>query len=742
MANKQVDLSELASSAFERVVALEAGLDGAVTLFIRENDSIRQERATYKPFLLLANPDDLAGFEEECDVTRLDGAARYQYLVTFSDAKCLDAAAKHLKKATGANASSLNAPYRLFTDYKQQAMIQLGIRLFHGVSFDQVRRLQVDIETLTTPGFDFPNPERPDDRIVMICLRDNTGWEECLVAMDADQEKDILRTFAALIRERDPDIIEGHNLFRFDFPFIETRAKRYKVKLALGRNGAPFKTRNSRFTAAERMINYRRYDIYGRHVIDTLFLTQLYDVSHRDLPDYGLKSVARHFGVASPDRVYIDPAEIPVLYASDIERLKAYCLDDVRETDAISRVLSPSYFYQAAITPFSYQDCAVRGNATRIDAMLVDAYLRANAAIPAPEPARRYEGALTEAVATGVFKNVWHCDIRSLYPSIILAGNLTPSRDRLGVFPRFLKTSRQFRLDAKDREKAAQSAKERDVFNALQTSFKIMINSFYGYLGFGQGTFNDFDMAADVTRRGREILSGMKNFLESRGAKIIEMDTDGVYFQPPADATSPEAMEAEIQASLPTGIDVELDATFAAMFCYKSKNYATIDANGEIGVTGAALKSRGLEPFLRDYIKLFLEKLLTNAANDISNMTEKLKQQILNRDIPLAKLAKSETLKDSPELYKRKLSEGRGRRSAAYELAINAPRDYRQGDMVSYYVTGEKKRVAVVDNSRLLSDAPETRDENTAYYATKLDETHKKFIQFIPSPPLKSIPRD
>ena len=75
---------------------------------------------------------------------------------------------------------------------------------------------------------------------------------------------------------------------------------------------------------------------------------------------------------------------------------------------------------------------------------------------------------------------------------------------------------------------------------------------------------------------------------------------------------------------------------------------------------------------------------------------------------------------------------GRGRRAAAFELAIRSERDYQSGDQVTYYITGEKKKVSAVDNAKLLADAPEgERDENTAYYLNKLDELYRNFESFI-----------
>lgn len=52
---------------------------------------------------------------------------------------------------------------------------------------------------------------------------------------------------------------------------------------------------------------------------------------------------------------------------------------------------------------------------------------------------------------------------------------------------------------------------------------------------------------------------------------------------------------------------------------------------------------------------------------------------------------------------------------------------------MTYYLTGEKKKVSVVDNAKLLSEAPAgERDENVAYYLNKLDELYANFKAFLP----------
>src|SRR5205823_4553720 len=157
--------------------------------------------------------------------------------------------------------------------------------------------------------------------------------------------------------------------------------------------------------------------------------------------------------------------------------------------------------------------------------------------------------------------------------------------------------------------RSAKDPKEQRHFHAFQNTFKILINSFYGYLGFAQGSFADFDAAARVTQIGRDLLKKMIEWLNARDAQVIEVDTDGIYFVPPARTTANAAdtaattagnigeLQTGLAKELPPGIEVEFDERFEAMFSYKAKNYALLTRDGDVIIKGGALKSRGLEKF-------------------------------------------------------------------------------------------------------------------------------------------------
>jgi DNA polymerase elongation subunit (family B) len=363
-----------------------------------------------------------------------------------------------------------------------------------------------------------------------------------------------------------------------------------------------------------------------------------------------------------------------------------------------------------------------------------------------------FEGGYTDIFFTGVAHNVWHCDVASLYPSIMLHFDCFPASDQLQIFRHLLTDLRKFRLEAKAKMRAAKNPGEQRHLEAFQNTFKILINSFYGYLGFAQGHFADFDAAARVTQIGRDLLKKMIDWLSKRGAKVIEVDTDGIYFVPPscvssveagvspaksknkaADtaATTPESIEQlqkGLAKELPKGIEVEFDEQFEAMFSYKAKNYALLTKDGDVIIKGGALKSRGLEKFQRVFLEEMIKLIMKGEPERIASLRNDFEKKIRNREWSIDMLMKTDTLQDSLEKYRAKIAGSARNRAAAYELALASGRPYKPGDQVSYYIKNTSKKVPAYEAARLASDFdPQNRDENVDYYLAKLDDLVKKF---------------
>ena len=147
-----------------------------------------------------------------------------------------------------------------------------------------------------------------------------------------------------------------------------------------------------------------------------------------------------------------------------------------------------------------------------IDPLLLRAYLRAGAAVPAHEESdgTPHSGAALHLFATGVAHRVAKADVASLYPSLMRAYRIGPSRDRLGALLALVDDLVERRLDAKARARAATpGSAERHSHDAMSAALKIVVNSAYGYMGAGGGLtrFADVHAANEVTRRGREVLA-------------------------------------------------------------------------------------------------------------------------------------------------------------------------------------------------------------------------------------------
>jgi DNA polymerase I len=714
------------------IVAVEIASNSKAEIFRRRDGRITREYRPLQLFALTADRSMLHGLRVRHHTIELEGDFPFRYLVLFDSADALEAARRHLRRVTGKAAGAPDAPYLILADPVEQFLMLTGMTCFGGMQYDDLCRLQLDIETYISDGFEFPSAAREGDRVIAIALTDSRGFERVLSATEMD-ERSMLAEFVRIVRERDPDVIEGHNLFRFDLEYLEERARRYNLKLALGRDGSELRARPSRLQIAERVIAYRRYDLYGRSIVDTWILAQHYDIASRELEGFGLKELARHFGVAREGRVYLDAARVSYHFDHNPAELMTYALDDTREAGALAELLSPSYFVQAQIFPYSYQNVILRGNATKIDALMMRAYLAARHSIPAPNEPSEVAGGYTEVRRCGVAHNVLHCDVTSLYPSLMLEGGHAPANDKLGVFLRMLSDLRSFRVQAKAALRELSGGERRNL-EALQQTFKILINSFYGYLGFSLGHFNDFSQANTVTRRGRELIRQAVEELERRGAQVVEVDTDGIYFVAPFalnDEAAANQLIEEISAAMPAGIKLEIDGRYPAMFSYKMKNYVLMDEQGEMTIRGSGLKSRGLERFQRRFMEEFFALVLSGRADETARLYHDYHRRLAQHEIGIANLMKTETLQDSPELYHDKLGGKRRNIAASYELALKSERPYVSGDQVSWYVTGRGTRVKVAQAARMASEYNSNRpDENVEYYQAKLADLYEKFRPF------------
>lgn len=392
------------------IVSVWASHTGTALIWQRSGDRVICTRDTFRPWLFATTLDDLAHLgqalqphNEQAQVSYclLDGEeGSYRYLLSARDGRMLERALlAGASRRLGRTITSLdNAYYRVGP--VEQYLMATGRVFFRGLAYDDLHRLQFDLETTSL------DPAR--GRIFLVAMRDNRGFERLLEAATAEQEAALITDLCALIRERDPDILENHNLFGFDLPYLEYRARALHVPLVLGRAGAPSRLESYEEGTGYRRRSRRRFSIAGRELIDTLDAVRRYDFVVRNLPSYRLKDVARRFGLASPQRVYLEGAHIYETYQRDPATVRHYALGDVREVDGLSRRLLGASFALAGMAPRRYERIASAGPAMGIlEYLLVRAYLRAGAALPKRMSSQEALFGRHQGGATYLLKEAW-----------------------------------------------------------------------------------------------------------------------------------------------------------------------------------------------------------------------------------------------------------------------------------------------------------------------------------------------
>ena len=704
----------------------------------RGTGELIREDLRFRPWLLLDRLDDLRhlgdrlqpeGTQDALVTYReLDGVGTLRFLVSADDGRSLATAvargaAQRLRRHVR-HIRDLGPGAVLALPAEEQYLVATGRTYFRDLSFDDLRRLQFDIETT---GLD---PRR--NRVFMIAVRHPSGATELLEAdgRGDSAEADLIRRLVETVTRSDPDIIENHNLHGFDLPFLDRRARQLGVSLALGRLG---KTGLHRRPAQRGAVDEDgrkrvRFVAPGRELIDTLDAVRRYDFSTRELPGHGLKAVARHLGIAAPNRELIRGDQIYTTFCCDPERVRRYATADVDEVAALAKMLGGAAFALARMAPRRYERLADAGPATGvIDPLLVRAYLHSGVALPAHQEGDRtpHSGAALHLFATGVAHRVVKADVASLYPSLMRAFRIGPARDTLGALLALVDRLVDQRLAAKANARAAPAGSaERYGYEATSAAMKIVVNSAYGYLATGGGLtrFADVHAANEVTRRGRETLDLMCRELADRGVTLLEADTDGVYFSVSEDWTEDDERRvvSEVAALLPPLVQLELEGRYAGMLSHEPKNYALLHYDGTLVLRGVAFRSSRAEPFGEAFLRKSIRRLLIGDVLGVREVYLETLDALRRRELSTRDVSQRVRLTKSPARY---AATRETRRELPYEAMLASGREsWEVGERVRVYRTS-RGGARIVEDVADAGGAQPTPDYDVEHYSRLLRET-------------------
>ena len=134
---------------------------------------------------------------------------------------------------------------------------------------NEFRILSFDLEVRNPHGM----PDSAEDEIIMIGVASNFGVNQVIStktnSSDRDNfvnqvssEKEMIQTFADIVKENNVDIIVGYNSDNFDFPYLVDRAKIHEVELDFGIDGSDIRFIKRGFANAASMKGLIHVDLY------------------------------------------------------------------------------------------------------------------------------------------------------------------------------------------------------------------------------------------------------------------------------------------------------------------------------------------------------------------------------------------------------------------------------------------------------------------------------------------------
>lgn len=530
---------------------------------------------------------------------------------------------------------------------------------------EELKLLAFDIETLYHEGEEFGKGP-----IIMISYADEEEakvitWKKIdLPYVEVvSSEREMIKRFLKIIREKDPDIIITYNGDSFDLPYLAKRAEKLGIKLTIGRDGSePKMQRIGDMTAVE---------VKGRIHFD------LYHVIRRtiNLPTYTLEAVYEAIFGKPKEKVYADEIAKAWETGEGLERVAKYSMEDAKATYELGKEFFPMEAQLSRLVGQPLWDVSRSSTGNLVEWFLLRKAYERNELAPNKPDEREYERRLRESYAggfvkepeKGLWENIVSLDFRALYPSIIITHNVSPDtlnregcrnydvapevghkfcKDFPGFIPSLLKRLLDERQKIKTKMKASQDPIEKIMLDYRQRAIKILANSYYGYYGYAKARWYCKECAESVTAWGREYIEFVWKELEEKfGFKVLYIDTDGLYATIPggkSEEIKKKALEFVdyINAKLPGLLELEYEGFYKRGFFVTKKKYALIDEEGKIITRGLEIVRRDWSEIAKETQARVLEAILKHGnVEEAVRIVKEVTQKLSKYEIPPEKLA-------------------------------------------------------------------------------------------------------
>ena len=564
-----------------------------------------------------------------------------------------------------------------------------------------------------------PTPEEMETarQIIQEHWKDNPFYPENstpkLNFVPGVDEADMFNNMFSLFQNERPDILLGYNSNGFDIPAIFNRCEILNIDYSL--------------LSETRYINPKRSPphIPGLNCMD---IQKLYEEMQQNT-------------VRFPTLDYVSQKELQVkklprrsiqeMYQTDKATLLAYNIIDVQLTVGIDNKNSlVDYFNEISIE--SYSSFENMSRSTYIDNLLLKEahnYLILPTKKEIERTGNDLRGGIVYKSTPGLHKRVIVLDFKGMYPSIVMALNISketkhPDGDiiaangirfkssPIGILPRILKKLKVKRGLYKNRKKEAERTGDQEKansgeisdataslikqFDLKQYAIKVLMNAFYGVMGYKRFRLADVEMGDAITSTGQKLSTSCKDFIDTQlhltykgtpiTIEVIYGDTDSVFVSVLEEKTPDEMYEIgnlltqEINNHINDimlnefhvkehDVEIELDKIFKLLFQVPKaggegakKKYVgytyEYDENGNFThekevVKGFEIVRANTSELTKNIQRHLLFNLILKAASkkEIRDWVTTLKQNFYNGNFPNTLLSTRAALKKPFEQY-------------------------------------------------------------------------------------------
>ena len=512
----------------------------------------------------------------------------------------------------------------------------------------------------------FENDKSNSTRRFIMHAYDNNMNIDGVVDIMCNDETDLIIKFFELVKQEDPTIITGFNIYGFDLHYLVSRLQLQLTEIpdiSRGLAGSINLIKVDWTSDAYGHNNYNRLVIGGRLIVDMyLYFRRM------KLDKYSLNFISNKFlGEGKHDMPHGQMTE--AFFSQDIDSLRTVAEYCVQDSVLVMKLFQKVHMWIdsceiAKITMCGIEDIYTRGEQMKLVAQCVKECMTRGIILQShytkSEEWKQYEGAYVLDPERGVYERCSILDFQSLYPSIIIAYNICPStyvknknrisslheisvddktthyfrKEPVGLLPGMIKQILDERKAVKTKMKQLEKTKDvcfsesvdYIVFDRRQNALKICANSVYGMMGFKNSKyFGHVACAESVTTVGRLLLTDVVKKIEQQyPVKVIYGDTDSCMLCHKVfekSKSKDEVVELAVQicndvtAKLPEPMALKLECYCEKIMLLTKKRYVLV-SDGKVSYKGVMNARRDYCKYAKDTYSGVMELVAkgTNSA--------------------------------------------------------------------------------------------------------------------------------